>query len=432
MLELKNDILFINGEPFEGDISVKLIEKNLFYLKIESIETGQDLLQFSFDDFKNVSTIKLPIITKWLRALRSITIFKIDAKFYTAFNYDIKILVTEIKNLLDYYSQLFRFVEIYRKENFIFQLSGLRIKKIEDLNFQKLNKGFSVVFEVQNSKAKIKDVLALNRQLLEEWNAQIEFNSSDPVDNSLKTFFKFPDEVKTSCEQYLIYFAQFLQDLGINATSNLKEEAGKVLFSVTPTDDVEALDKIREALAVYLNLPSSPIVYDESFAAMRLHQQIDNLQHSQRMIARELQFNEKLLVAQSEIIQEKNVTISQLQTNNEQQARIIEKITNPKIMMDSVENKEEFEKVFDGLEIGESKELKEKIGIKFNPITSLKTLGKKLIGDNNAITSLDLVEQGKAKNKRTDKIEEILKGVNKDNIHEEIEFGEPVGKEIIE
>ena len=112
-----------------------------------------------------------------------------------------------------------------------------------------------------------------------------------------------------NCKQYLEYFAQFLKDLGINATSNLNEEAGKVLFSVTPTDDKEALDKIREALAVYLNLPASPIVYDDSFAAMRLQQQIENLQHSQRMAVRELQFNEKLLVAQSDTIHEKNITI---------------------------------------------------------------------------------------------------------------------------
>ncbi len=93
----------------------------------------------------------------------------------------------------------------------------------------------------------------------------------------LNVRFNFPEQFKTPCEQYLLYFAQFLQDLGISATSNLKEEAGKVLFSVTPTDDKEALDKIREALAVYLNLPASPIVYDDSFAAMRLQQQIENL-----------------------------------------------------------------------------------------------------------------------------------------------------------
>jgi len=215
-------------------------------------------------------------------------------------------------------------------------------------------------------------------------------NLSKNDEYSVAALFRFPEDIKSSCEQYLLYFVQFLRDSGINATSNLKEEAGKVLFLVAPTDDIEALDNIREALAVYLNLPSSPIVYDESFAAMRLHQQIDNLQHSQRMVARELQFNEKLLIAHSETIREKNITISQLQSANEQQHKFIEKISSKSIMMDSVENKEEFEKVFDGLEFGASKELTEKLGIKFNPVTSLKSLGNKFIGKDDEIISLDL------------------------------------------
>ena len=33
---------------------------------------------------------------------------------------------------------------------------------------------------------------------------------------------------------------------------------------------------------------------------------------------------------------------------------------------------------------------------------------------------------------RTNKLEEMLKGVNEENIHEETNWGEPVGKEIIE
>lgn len=207
--------------------------------------------------------------------------------------------------------------------------------------------------------------------------------------------FTFPENLKIPCKQYLEYFAQFLQDLGINTTSDLKEEAGKVLFSVTPTDDVEALDKIREALAVYLKLPESPIVYDDSFAGMRLQQQIENLQHSQKMAVREIQLNEKLLLAQSDVIREKNITISQQQNVIENQSKIIEKISSKSIMTDSLENKEAFEKIFDGLEFGESKELKEKLGIKFNPVTSLKSLGRKLVGKDDEITSLNLDETEK-------------------------------------
>lgn len=211
--------------------------------------------------------------------------------------------------------------------------------------------------------------------------------------NSLSILFDFPEELKITCEQYLLYFAQFLRDLGVNATPNIKEEAGKVLFSVTPTDNIEALDKIREALAVYLNLPSSPIEYDESFAAMRLHQQIDNLQHSQRMAEREIRSSERELRLAQTVIEHQDKIILQKDTIIGQQNKVIEKINSKSIMMDSLENKEEFEKVFDGLEIGESKELKEKLGIRFNPVTSLKTLGNKLIGKGDEINSLNLNEK---------------------------------------
>lgn len=211
--------------------------------------------------------------------------------------------------------------------------------------------------------------------------------------NELYLNFNFPKSIKISCEQYLLYFAKFLQDLGINATSNLKEEAGKVLFSVTPTDDVKALDKICEALAIYLKLPESPIIFDESFKSMRTQQQIENLQHSQKMTARELQLMEKLLVAQSSMIQEKNSIISQKDSVINQQNKVIEKILSKSIMMDSVENKEELEEIYDGLKIGESKFLKEQLGISLNPAKVIKTAVKNTFGKEEKDSVLGLDEE---------------------------------------
>jgi len=123
-----------------------------------------------------------------------------------------------------------------------------------------------------------------------------------------------------------------------------------------------------------------------------LQQQVENLQHSQRMTEREIRSSERELRLAQTIIENQDRVIVQKDTLIEQQNRVLEKITSKSIMMDSLENKAEFEKVFDGLEFGESKELKEKLGIKFNPITSLKSLGKKLSGDDE-ITSLNLNEE---------------------------------------
>ena len=236
----------------------------------------------------------------------------------------------------------------------------------------------------------IENYLKILKPVHQKISSSVESNQ---IHDSLRFTFNFPPDVKIVCEQYLLYFGQFLNDLGIGTTSNLKEESGKVLFSVKPRNETDALDRIREALAIYLNLPSSPITYDESVAAMRLQQQIENLQHSQKIAARELQLNEKLLLVQWEVIQEKNVTISQKDSTIEQQTKILEKIMSKSIMMDSLENKEEFEKVVDGFEVGESKWLKDNLGIKVNPVKSLKSLGGKLLRKDEEIVTLDLVEQ---------------------------------------
>jgi hypothetical protein len=82
--------------------------------------------------------------------------------------------------------------------------------------------------------------------------------------DSIVTFFEFPPAVKTACAQYLTYFIQFLEDLGVKADSEIKENAGRVLFSVTPKDGPSALGQIREALDAYLRLPRNPEFGSES------------------------------------------------------------------------------------------------------------------------------------------------------------------------
>ena len=71
--------------------------------------------------------------------------------------------------------------------------------------------------------------------------------------------FSFPPDVRTACEQYLLHFIDFLRDIGIEANAELQDSAAGVLFSVTPADRTEALDKIRTALEVYLRLPGAEI-----------------------------------------------------------------------------------------------------------------------------------------------------------------------------
>lgn len=212
----------------------------------------------------------------------------------------------------------------------------------------------------------------------------------------LMASFDFPEELRSAGMQYLYYFGRFLSDLGINATPDLREEAGKVLFAITPNDGPKALEKIQEALAVYLHLPAIPVVLDDSFASVRLKQQIENLKHSQQMAAREIQLAEKVIESQDKILAEKDGVIIYKDLVIEQQNEIIRKMTSPTILTDSLENKEELEEIFEGLKIGKSKFLKEQFGVHLNPITVIKTIGKKILGkEERSITNLDENDQEK-------------------------------------
>lgn len=116
--------------------------------------------------------------------------------------------------------------------------------------------------------------------------------------NSISLIFDFPEEVRVPCEQYLLYFVQFLQDLGVESTSKITNNGGNTIFSVTPTDRSEALDNVRIALDAYLSLPSSPICnsLDGGIPAQRL---IANISHMQG----------QLVLAQA-VLQAKDATIN--------------------------------------------------------------------------------------------------------------------------
>ncbi len=129
---------------------------------------------------------------------------------------------------------------------------------------------------------------------------------------SVLMFFDFPEEVKVPCEQYLLYFAKFLKDLGVEAETALTNEAGQVLFTVTPSDETQALDSIRSALDLYLRLPSSPIAdtTNESIAAQRLGANILRLRGDLKLAAAELQAKNTTIEAQRLIIDVKDAMLN--------------------------------------------------------------------------------------------------------------------------
>jgi hypothetical protein len=263
MLEIKNS----PGERYRACLDEKALEyTNVSFL----FETKQFLLEVNnYEEVEKVCCQRLLDIPKNLRIeLSAKNRIKLDERFINLNDHLIrKIWITTFEQQeniaieIKFGTKILRwrksynyadYLDAFIKANDLFEQYKIAFKRI----------GENIVAQIifSSNEKNISEAIFESSSILVECHKKIETDLLNNVSReSLIASFNFPEELKITCEQYLLYFAQFLQDLGINANPTIKEEAGKVLFSVTPTDDVEALDKIREALAIYLSLPSNPI-----------------------------------------------------------------------------------------------------------------------------------------------------------------------------
>lgn len=111
--------------------------------------------------------------------------------------------------------------------------------------------------------------------------------------------FNIDDSIKVACKQYLVYFTQFLEDIGISAKSEIKDEINKILFEVVPNDKTIALKKIKECLEVYIQLIDCQEiqVYNDytNVAIMQLKSNIAHL-NSQLMLANTIIEQQKISI----------------------------------------------------------------------------------------------------------------------------------------
>jgi hypothetical protein len=183
-----------------------------------------------------------------------------------------------------------------------------------------LHGGVSFEVELHTPEETVQQVLQrwlpIIRDVCEE--AEAILTASTPKE-ALVALFRFAPEVKTVCEQYLLYFVQFLEDLGIQAAAGLQEQARGVLFTVIPESGPEVLERIREALDLYLRIPGSP----EFDAEVTRHTDIAVQQYA----ANVLHLRSQLTLAHA-ILENKNATIEALQAANLQYKQLLG--TNPR------------------------------------------------------------------------------------------------------
>lgn len=135
-----------------------------------------------------------------------------------------------------------------------------------------------------------KNIGNLYYAVLEKFNKIVDdILDTSNYDHSIINSFNFPPEIQSPCEQYLMYFSRFLSDLGIDASTEIKSEAQKTLFTITPNNSDEALSKIRDALNVYLNLPQAKDLdlHVTNYTDVSVQQLVANIYHlkSQLMMA---------------------------------------------------------------------------------------------------------------------------------------------------
>jgi hypothetical protein len=217
--------------------------------------------------------------------------FDIDYKMWN-FPFSVSDLEREVINLI-----------AAKEYNLVFLAESMEIDKF----------GFRFNF-TEKKHYKLKDIEREVLEIVESLHLEAlkllqERNTSD----LLTTLFEFPEEIKTSCKQYLIYFAQFLADMGINATTSIKEDANKVLFTITPEDETIALSKIQEALTLYLDPPTFENIGDEN-----LNKDIAVLQWQSNIY----HLKSQLALSQA-LLQTKDATIEALQLSNYQLKQVI-------------------------------------------------------------------------------------------------------------
>ncbi|WP_394749579.1 hypothetical protein [Spongiimicrobium salis] len=152
--------------------------------------------------------------------------------------------------------------------------------------------------------------------------------------------FEIDEQFHPAYKQYLIYFSQFLKDLGIQAKSAIIDTDDKgFILSVTPHDKHESLKNVFEALKIYLKIPDSKDLNSIDTVGA------DNAVVDVVLIARN--FKELLAVAQDRI-QEKDHLINQ----KDHMIMSLQEKVNKNIINLETDKKEDVEPILPGVEAG--------------------------------------------------------------------------------
>ncbi len=283
-------IIYINGISGICNITNSCVE-------ILNKPTIANILQYSLDELK----IYLSEISFELETFRiNINCLKSKIKF-TLCNYDdfrlfsVEKIVAAIQSTENFHPVVFNAID------FSFEIEKVdtgRILKNELYGFIE-----SIKFILKNAE---NDVLKIGQR------------------DGLTSFFNFPPKIKAACRQYLVYFSQFLEDMGVENEIELESDnQNRTIFKVFPKDKNTSLRAIADALICYLKFAESqttdfPKTTEYDPVILQLQANVSHLQSQLIMAQSIIQMKESALQA-------KDAAIEILQLSNFQFRQIIEK-----------------------------------------------------------------------------------------------------------
>ncbi|MDU6855070.1 MAG: hypothetical protein ACLSH8_15605 [Zhenhengia sp.] len=173
--------------------------------------------------------------------------------------------------------------------------------------------GFDIFYEIQDSSSmldsEIEEFMKGIVEIFERVDTWMELERRYAVSFE----FEIDDNIKIACCQYLHYFIQFLDDLGIQAQSEIADKAGKILFEVIPKDKTIALQNIKECLQVYIELieDSSLKKYTDygNVAVMQLRANVMHLQSQLDLAQAQIELKNQIISCKEQLIESMKTSI---------------------------------------------------------------------------------------------------------------------------
>jgi len=137
--------------------------------------------------------------------------------------------------------------------------------------------------------------------------------------------FKFPKGFEFVCSQYILWFGELLENIGIDASVSTESKGGHTFLTIEPKNDVHLKEEIERALYVYLSLP-----YSEYIPAKK-----DNTEIETKIFIQSLQQQVSFFEQQMEL--KKSVMELQILTN--EKLKLDLKAANQKaLLLESMQN----------------------------------------------------------------------------------------------